>query len=201
MPSDPGMAKDRGRIELEIEGKKRCSGFWRTAGYAVRDDDTVDRHVDLLAWRGADGRVRLLPDRDDDVLLLDDHPEDRPFGVSIAASFRDEAEVIHDVMLDMGGTKRDEWTGAPLTFDVRAGELSYPRAKDPKQRGAFVQVTRRAPDGNTRAFAGKSGTLALKTYDLRKQAFAGTVEITLTAIDDPEVTLELKGDFDIRLRD
>lgn len=201
MPSDPGMAKDRGRIELEIEGKKRCSGFWRTTGYALRDDDTVDRHVDLLAWRGADGRGKMLPSHDDDVLLLDEYPTDRPFGVSLAASFRDEAEVIHDVVLDMGGTTRSEWTGAPLTFGVRAGELAYPRAKDPKTRGAFVQVTRRAPDGNTRAFAGLSGTLTLKAYDLRKQAFAGTVEVTLAAVDDAKVTLVLTGDFDVRLRD
>jgi hypothetical protein len=201
MPSDPGMAKDRGRIELEIEGKQRCSGFWRTVGYALRDDGKVDRHVDLLMWRGADGRRKALPDREDDVLLLDDYPEDRPFAVSIAPSFRDDAEIIHDVVVDLGGARRSEWSGDPLTFSVREGEPAYPRAQDPTQRGAFVQVTRRAPDGATRAFRGHSGTVSLRRYDLRTQSFMGAVDVTLRAVDDPTVDLAVKGTIDIKLRD
>lgn len=160
------------RVTATIDDATLCADTAVVLGHGMTQDRTrIDIGTDLLLVRGADRSPRQY---------LDIYPDDRPFGVTLSPVFTTTDGTEYTLFLGIGGLTRKDWVG-PVSQPVIAGEPAYASAKHPTVVGAYVQMSRRPPDGDIAAYTAKSGRVTFRDYDFKTGRYTGAFDLVFAS--------------------
>jgi len=172
------------RVTATIDDVTLCADNALVLGHGMTQDRTrIDIGTDLLNVRGADRSPRQY---------LDIYPDDRPFGVTLSPVFTTTDGTEYTLVFGIGGLTRKDWSG-PVSQPVIPGERAYASAKHPTAIGAYVQMSRKRPDGvDIGTFTAKSGRVTFRDYDFKTGRYTGAFELVFASVTGDVV---VRGEF------